>query len=250
MIEKEFLNKSIFVTGGSKGIGQSICEEFAKRGAEVIFTYRKNDKSLKFFINLKKKYNYNIFAYKLDNLKEKNIKIFFKKIKKKHKCINYLINNIGDAIERKFFLKSSDELWVKSFEINLFSAIRISRCVLNLFPKNKLFGIINIGSIAGKTFGQGDSLHYGVAKSALHSFTIGLSKELMNTRVNCIAPNAVNTDFQKRLSSKKRILNIIKKNKLGRLATPKEVADLVIFLSSEKSKYINGEIIFMTGGLK
>ena len=103
---------------------------------------------------------------------------------------------------------------------------------------------------AGKTFGQGDSLHYGVAKSALHGFTIGLSKELKKTRVNCVAPNAVDTNFQKRLSSKKRISNIIKKNIAGRLATTQEVAEITIFLCSKKASYINGEIIYLTGGLK
>ena len=109
---------------------------------------------------------------------------------------------------------------------------------------------MNIGSVAGKTFGQGDSLHYGVAKSALHGFSIGLSKELKKTRVNCVAPNAVDTNFQKRLSSKKRIKNIIKKNITGRLATAQEVTDLVVFLCSKKASYLNGEVIYLTGGLK
>ena len=108
------------------------------------------------------------------------------------------------------------------------SAVRVTKCLLNLFKNDQISSIINIGSIAGKTFGQGDSLHYGVSKSALHGFTLGLSKELKRTRVNCVAPNAVDTDFQKRHSSKQRIKNILK-NKSGRLATSKEVADLTVF---------------------
>ena len=250
MSENEFLNKNILVTGGSKGIGRSICEQFAKKGANVIFTFRKNDKSIETLKKLSKKNSYKIFGYQIENLKDKNIKILLKKVKKKHKKINFLINNIGDAILRTKFINSDDALWMKSIEVNLMSAVRISRHVLNLFNKNELDGIVNIGSIAGKTFGQGDSLHYGIAKLALHGFSVGLSKELEKTRVNCIAPNAVNTGFQKRLSSKKRILNIIKKNKLGRLATVEEVSELAIFLCSKKASYINGEIIFMTGGLK
>lgn len=250
MIDKQFINKNVLVTGGSKGIGRTICEYFARKGANVIFTFRKNDKSVLEIKKFSKKNNLKIYGYQTTNLSDKRLENILKKIHKKHKKIDFLINNIGDAIDRKKFIESDDDLWVKSFEINLMSAVRFTRHILKIFLKNKLNTIINIGSIAGKTFGQGDSLHYAVAKSALHSFTIGLSKELKNTRVNCIAPNAVDTDFQKRLSSKKRILNIIKKNNLGRLVTTDEIAELTIFLCSRKAIYINGEIIYMTGGLK
>ena len=250
MTDKEFLNKCVLVTGGSKGIGKSVCELFAKKGATVIFTFRKKDKSVEIIKKYSKDKNYKIYGYQINNLSNTNLKNFLKKIKKNYKKINYLVNNIGDAIKRSKFIHSSDDLWIKSLDINLMSAVRISKHILNVYKNDQLDGIINIGSIAGKTFGQGDSLHYGVAKSALHGFTLGLSKELENTRVNCVAPNAVKTNFQKRLSSKKRILNIMKKNKLGRLANTEEVAELVVFLCSKKASYINGEIIYMTGGLK
>ena len=250
MIEKEFQNKIFLVTGGSKGIGRCICLELAKKKAKVIFTYRKKDQSVLSLNKLIKKNNFKLFGYQIKNLKENSIKLLIKKIKKIHGNVNFLINNIGDAISRTKFIKSKDKLWVNSLDINLMSAVRTTRSVLTILNKNKLEAIVNIGSVAGKTFGQGDSLHYGVAKSALHGFSIGLSKELEKTRVNCVSPNAVNTSFQKRLSSKKRIKNIINKNKAGRLATPEEVAELTIFLCSKKTSYINGEVIYLTGGLK
>ena len=240
MIDKEFQNKCVLVTGGTQGIGRSICIELAKKGADVVFTYRKDDKNLKSIKILSKKNNYNLYGYKISTLKDKGIKKLLQKIKKKHKVVNFLINNIGDAIMRTQFKDSKDSLWIKSLEINLMSAIRITRNLLNLFNNNELKSIVNVGSVAGKTFGQGDSLHYGVAKSA----------ELLKTRVNCVAPNAVDTNFQKRLSSKKRIKNIIKKNMAGRLASTQEVAELIVFLCSNKASYINGEIIYLTGGLK
>ena len=85
MIDKNFINKTALITGGSKGIGRSICEEFVKKGTEVIFTYRKNDKSVKSLISFSKKYNRKIYGYKTDNLTYKDFKILFKKIKKRHK---------------------------------------------------------------------------------------------------------------------------------------------------------------------
>ncbi len=250
IIKKDFKDKIALVTGGSKGIGRSICEIFAKQGAKVIYTYRKNDKSVKTLKEFSRKNNYRIIGYQVASLQDINLRKLVKQIKKKHKKINYLINNIGDALARSKFTTSSDKLWIESINVNLMSAVRMSKYVVNHFSKNELSSIVNIGSIAGKTFGQGDSLHYGVAKAALHGFSKGLSRELDKIRVNCIAPNAVDTDFQKRLSSKKRLKNIIKKNKAQRLAKPEEIAELTSYLCSKKASYINGEVIFVTGGLK
>ena len=246
----EFKNKYFLVTGGSKGIGRSICLNLIKQEANIIFTYRNKDKSVNSLIELNKSSKSKIICYQVKNLDEKSLQNLVKKIKIKNIEINFLINNIGDAIIRKKFINSSDKLWLESLEINLMSAIRFTKLVLNHFNSSKLNSIINIGSIAGKTLGQGDSLHYGVAKAGLHAFTLGLSKELKNTRVNCVAPNAVNTNFQKRLSSKKRLDKIIKKNIIGRLAKAEEVAETVIFLCSNRATYINGEVVYLTGGLK
>ena len=82
MIDKDFINKTALITGGSKGIGRSICEEFAKKGAEVIFTFRKNDKSVKSLISFSKKYNQKIYGYRTNSLSDKNLKVLLKKIKK------------------------------------------------------------------------------------------------------------------------------------------------------------------------
>ncbi len=246
----EFENKYFLITGGSKGIGRSICLNLIKRNANIIFTYRKKDKSVKSLIDLNKSSKSKILCYQVKKLDELSLKKVLKRIKRNNIDLNFLINNIGDAVERKKFINSPDKLWISSLEINLMSAVRFTKLVLKYFNSSKLSSIINIGSIAGKTLGQGDSLHYGVAKAGLHAFTLGLSKELKNTRVNCVAPNAVDTNFQKRLSSKNRLDKILKKNLLGRLATVEEVSDTVIFLCSKKASYINGEVIYLTGGLK
>ena len=76
MINQEFQNKKVLITGGSKGIGRSICIELAKKGAHVIFTYRKSDKTVKSLKNFSSKNNYHLYGYKVSNLKDKNIKIY------------------------------------------------------------------------------------------------------------------------------------------------------------------------------
>ena len=244
----EFRDKTVLVTGGSKGIGRSICIDFAKLGANVFFTYRKKDKSYHTLTSLKFYGEKNIIGIRNSSTKEKFIYKIMKKIKKKNKKINILVNNIGDALKRSTFVKSNDKLWIDSFVINFLSAVRTTRAFLKTFKKNKNSSIINIGSIAGKSGGSKDSLHYGSSKAALHIFTKGLAKEIKGVRVNCVAPSAIDTNFQKRLSSKKRLKKIIENTPLKRIGTSNEVAKLVIFLASNKASYINGEVIFISGG--
>ena len=114
--------------------------------------------------------------------------------------------------------------------------------------KAKNSSVINIGSIAGKNPSSGDSLHYAVTKSSLSTFTKGLAVELSGIRVNCVAPSVVDTSFQKRLSSKKRLKRIVKSTPLNRIGYPKDVSNMVIFLSSKKATFINGETIYVAGG--
>jgi len=91
-------------------------------------------------------------------------------------------------------------------------------------------------------------LHYGVAKGAMNVFTTGLARELKKMRVVGIAPAAVDTDFQKRHSSKERLQKIINATPMGRIASPQEIAELIYFISSSKASYVSGDTIFITGG--
>jgi len=244
----EFKNKVVLVTGGSKGIGRAICIKFAELGSKVFFTYRKNDKSslslksMKFFSGGK------ISGIKSTTISENSIRTTMKKIKKEALKLDILVNNIGDAIKRSSFVNSSDKLWIENLNLNLLSAVRTTRIFLNLFKSPKNSSIVNVGSVAGNAGGSGDSLHYGSSKGALHVFTKGLAKELKGIRVNCVAPSIIRTNFQKRLSSKKRLNKIILQTPLKRIGTPEEVANVVTFLSSDKAAYINGEVIFISGG--
>ena len=156
MNNKKFLDKNVLITGGSKGIGKSICEKFAKEGANVIYTYRKNDKSVKILNEYSKKITTKYLVIQIKNSEDKNLNFTLRKIYKKHQKINFLINNVGDAIKRTKFVSSNDKLWKDSIDINLMSAVRTSKNIIKIFKKSKLDAIINIGSIAGKTFGQGD----------------------------------------------------------------------------------------------
>ena len=235
----------VLVTGGSRGIGREIVKRFIKSGSKVYFTYKNSN--IKKLIKLNILKNKNLIPIKCDmsNINQIN-KI--KKILNREKKIDILINNVGDVIKRTSFLNSDDKLWQNALDLNLMSAVRTTRIASKLLMKSKNGVIINISSIASKTGGGGDSLHYSVAKAAMNIFTKGLAKELKKIRVIGVAPSAVNTNFQKKYSSKQRLKRIIKETPMGRIGSPEEIAEFIYFVSSSKTSFLSGETIFITGG--
>jgi len=235
----------VLVTGGSRGIGKEIVKRFVKSGSKVYFTYKNsNNKELK-KLNISK--NKSLIAIKCD-MRNGNQINKIKKILNKEKKIDVLVNNVGDVIKRTPFLNSDDKLWQNVIDLNLMSAVRTTRIASKLLMKSKNGVIINISSVAARTGGGGDSLHYSVAKAAMNVFTKGLAKELKKIRVIGVAPSAINTDFQKKYSSKQRLRKIISETPMGRIGSPEEIAEFVFFISSSKVSFLSGETIFITGG--
>ena len=241
--------KIVVVTGGTRGIGLAITKQFIKNGDKVYITYLKSTKS--YFKEHKIFKSKNLKLIKCDMRQLSQIKSL-KKILKKEGRVDVLVNNVGDVIRRSPFEKSDDKLWMDVFNLNTFSTIRTTLSLLPLIKKSSDSVIVNISSTAGRAGGAGDSLHYGVSKSAINVFTVGLAKELKRdsykTRVVAIAPSLVDTDFQKRNSTPERLAKILKATPIARMAYPSEVADLVYLLTSKKASYISGEVIYLSGG--
>lgn len=242
MRNNQLKKQVVLVTGGSRGIGREIVKRFIKSGSKVYFTYRSSNYKK---LNISK--NKNLIPIKCDmsNINQIN-KI--KKILKREKKLDILVNNVGDVIKRTPFLNSNDKLWQDVININLMSAIRTTKIASKLLMKSKKSVIINISSIASRTGGGGDSLHYSVTKAAMNMFTTGLSKELKKIRVVGVAPSVTNTDFMKKHTSRQRLKRIISETPMGRIASPEEIAEFVFFISSSKSSFLSGETVFMTGG--
>ena len=242
--------KVIFITGGSRGIGLSIGKKFAAEGAKVYFTYLKSKKS--YFKKSAYFQSKNVIPIKCDMSQYKQIKSL-RKVLRAEKKIDVLVNNVGDVYTRTSFYKSTNKLWEKTLDINLMSAVRTTQTLLPLLLRAQSIPVvINISSIASKAGGSGDSLHYGVAKAALNVFTSGLAKEFkrydFGIRVVGIAPSIVDTDFQKRNSTSKRLKKIIHLTPMKAIASPDEIADYVLFAASNKARYLSGDTIFVTGG--
>lgn len=231
--------KKILITGGSRGIGKELVNFFSNKNFIVYYTYYKTKPSYTIKKNIKP------MKCNLENLND--VKKLILNLKKKKIKLNFLINNAGNVFKRSSFKKSTQQLWQKTLNLNLISPIILTNGLMPIFEKKKSV-IINISSISSRIGGGGDSMHYGVAKAAINAFTIGLAKELNNIRVVAIAPSIIDTDFQKKHSSKKRLKKIIKETPVGRIGNVEDIRNLVEFLISEKSSYISGEVIYLSGG--
>jgi 3-oxoacyl-[acyl-carrier protein] reductase len=241
-------SKNILITGGSKGIGAACVKYFCMAGASVAFTYNSNpglaSRLEKRFSKLSK-----CKGYKVDINNEVEIKNTVNSVIKDFGSIDVLVNNAGIWKEAKITeMKLSS--WEETIKTNLTSTFLFTQLV-SRFMKLKRYGkIINISSTAGQR-GEAHYSHYAASKGGMISFTKSLASELgpFNINVNSVAPGWVLTDMSKSvLSNKKSLLVELKKIPIGRIATPDDIAGSVLFLASDLSRHINGEILNVNGG--
>ena len=209
---------------------------------------KKNSEFEKSIKELSNQYNNSIIPIYFDLNSENEIKEGIEMILNCNKNIDILVNNAG-VDQVSLFQMTTNEKIKEVFQVNFFSALYLIRGVLKIFMKNKNGSIINISSNAATECDAGRSI-YAASKSAINSFTKSLSKELgpFNIRVNAVAPGLTNTRMIEKGINKKVLEEAIKKIPLKRVASPEEVANVVLFLASDMSSYVNGEVINITGG--
>lgn len=243
------MRKTVLVTGSSSGIGKEIARILAK-DYDVILHYNSNENSTRLLKEeLDKEYNRDYLMVKCDLSKEDEIDNMLDIIYNRYNNIDILINNAGIAIDTLFEDKIKDN-FMKTLDINLIAPFLLCKKIGPKMVDNKYGIIINISSTNGIDTPYIESIDYDASKAGL----ISLSKNLANyfapyVRVNTICPGWVNTEMNKNLDS-----DFISKEEnkilLGRFANPREVANLVEFLISDKANYINDSIIRIDGGIK
>ena len=242
-------NKNVLITGCNKGIGKATLEGFAKYGANIFACVRSNSSEFKKFIStLKKKYKVKIYVIKLDLLKKSSISNCANEIYKINKNIDILVNNAGMLFNSLFQMTSEKQLQ-EMFQVNYFSQVYLTQIISRGMTKNKTGNIIFVSSTSGIN-GDYGRFAYSSSKAAILSTVKTLSKELSNynIRVNAVSPGLTETDLMLSNTKEDIIKSEIEKISLKRIASTNEIADIILFLASEKSSYINGQNIVADGG--
>ncbi len=241
-------DKIALVTGGSRGIGSSICVELAKAGATVIINYSNSKDSADKVLKVVEDNNGSGEVIGFDVSDVENVEQSIQGLIEKYKKIDILVNNAGITRD-SLFMRMKESQWDEVFDINIKGVFNCTKNVVRNMIKNQYGKIINITSVVGE-MGNPGQVNYSSTKSGLIGFTKSLAKELggKNINVNAVSPGFIETDITDVLSDtiKDKYKEIIP---LSRFGQPKDVAKAVLFLASDDSSYITGEVLKINGGL-
>lgn len=241
------MKKTVLITGASRGIGRAAAEAFAKSGYDVAVNYNKSAEAAETLCRELEKYSIKAMPFQADVADKKAVEKMFAEIEIAMGAVSVLVNNAGIA-EQALFTDITEEMWDRMFAVNVKGAYNCTQAVLPKMIHEKYGRIINVSSMWGIS-GASCEVHYSAAKAALIGFTKALAKEvgLSGITVNCVAPGVIDTDMNGHLSPE-IISELKEETPLNRIGTPREVAETVLFLASEKASFITGQTISVDGG--
>ncbi len=241
------LNTAV-VTGGAKGIGAAISVALAKAGYNVIMGYKTSreraEELAKVIIS---GYGVSCEAVYCDVTDPESARNIVDIAAKKYGSVDILVNNAGVA-QQKLFTDITDDDWNRMIGVNLTGVFNTCRVASKYMVSQKSGSIVNISSMWGQV-GASCEVHYSAAKAGVIGLTKALAKELApsGVRVNCVCPGVVMTDMMKDFSEE-TLRELSEETPLGKLGTPKEIADAVAFLCSDRASFITGQILGVNGG--
>jgi len=237
-------NKNIIVTGASGGIGNSIIKKLNEAGVNILASGTRIEK----LEELKKNFK-NIKILKFDISQSDKIEEFIENATKElGGSLDGIVNNAGITQDNLAIRMSLDE-WQKVININLTSTFLMSKFAIKKMLKNKSGKIVNITSVVGHTGNLGQA-NYTASKAGIVAMSKSLALEYAkkNINVNCISPGFIKTAMTDKIDDKFKEV-IVSKIPSARLGEPDDIANAVLFLSSDQSSYINGETIHVNGGM-
>jgi len=240
--------KTALITGASRGIGEAIARKFAEAGANVAFTYLSSaDKALALQNELHQ-HGVKAIAYKSNAASFAEAEHLINNVLMEFQTIDIVVNNAGITRDN-LILRISEQQWDEVINTNLKSVFNITKQVIKPMMKQRSGSIINMSSIIGIT-GNGGQANYAASKAGIIGFTKSVAKELgsRNIRCNAVAPGFIDTEMTARVTDEAKE-NFMKDIPLGRYGTPDEVAKLCLFLGSDLSSYVTGQVISVCGGL-
>jgi 3-oxoacyl-[acyl-carrier protein] reductase len=241
--------KSAFVTGASRGIGKEIVLQLAAHGADVAFTYRSSASEAAELEQILLGTGVKAKAYQSNAADLSGTEKIVHEVIAEFGKIDVVVNNAGITRDN-LLMRMTEEAWDEVINNNLKSVFNVVKAVQRQLLKQRSGSIINISSVVGNS-GNAGQANYAASKAGMNGFTKSVAKELgsRNVRCNSIAPGFIETEMTHGLSEEQKKI-WIETIPLKRAGTPMDVANLVVFLASDSSTYITGQVINVCGGMQ
>ncbi|HEY4286887.1 MAG TPA: 3-oxoacyl-[acyl-carrier-protein] reductase [Puia sp.] len=242
-------NRIAIVTGASRGIGEAIALKLAEHGANIAFTYLSSEEKAIALENKLKGFGVKAKAYRSNAGVYAECEALVNDVTKEFGTIDICVNNAGISKDN-LLLRLTPEQWDEVMDINLKSVFNMTKQVIRPMMKAKKGSIINMSSIVGVSGNAGQS-SYAASKAGILGFTMSVAKELgsRNIRCNAIAPGFVETDMTHYLKDGDGAKKFLENIPLGRFGKTEEIAETTLFLASDMSSYITGQVLSVCGGL-
>ena len=241
--------KVALVTGATRGIGRAIALKFAEQGANVAFTYLSSAAAAESLVAEIEAMGVRAVAYASNAADFDGAHQVVESVLAEFGQIDILVNNAGQTKDG-LMMRMSEEQWDSIISTNLKSAFNFTHAVTMPMARRRSGSIINISSVVG-TNGNAGQCNYAASKAGLIGLTMSMAKEMggRGIRCNAIAPGFIATDMTDKLNdaTKEAIISSVS---LGRMGNVEEIADVALFLASDMSSYVTGEVIKATGGMR
>jgi 3-oxoacyl-[acyl-carrier protein] reductase len=240
--------KTAIITGATRGIGRGVALKLAEQGANVAFTYVSSQEKALAIENELNALGVKAKAYKSDASLMNNAEALIEDVKETFGSIDILVNNAG-ITKDNLLMRMSEEDFDRVLEVNLKSIFNMTKAVQRTMLKQRSGSIINMTSVVGVKGNAGQS-NYAASKAGVIGFTKSVALELgsRNIRCNAIAPGFIETEMTEKLD-KKVIADWRSSIPLKRGGTPEDVANVTVFLASEMSAYVTGQVLHVCGGM-
>ncbi|ESQ81448.1 SDR family NAD(P)-dependent oxidoreductase [Asticcacaulis benevestitus] len=246
---EDLQGKCVLITGASTGIGGAAAQGFARLGAKVALHYNASEEAAQKVADLIRADGGEVHLFQADLMQPETAAPLVQEAAHKLGGLDILINNAGSLMTRTLFLDWDDALYERVMALNVRAVIHASQAVVPFMEARGGGSIINLGSIAGNNGGAPGSGLYASAKAFVHNVTRHMASDLAkkNIRVNAIAPGVIKTPFHD-LTPPERMLAMLNSVPMGRLGVAEDCVGPLVFLASNMSAYMTGQILHVNGG--